>query len=184
MANLIIIVVVPSTNYYLKNDLTIEDMMSYQNNNFGLKAKENLPILLKLLDSASLTDNEKIIVDKLSKWDYYFNAHSQEAIWYTVWYRKFVRNTLDELYLSKDSSNFQYPGGASMHHLLADQQKNKIFDLQATPQTETAKDIVNIAFKAMIVDYTSQNNPSLTWAQYVKPRIGHLANLNGFSRET
>lgn len=168
-----------------KNQFTGEDMVSIQNNNYSLKAEENLPIMLSLLDSAGNADAEKQkMIRALRNWDLNFGPESAEATFFNAWYRGMYRLIFDELYGNKDSSQLQYPKMYFTGSLLMEE-NHRLFDLQSTlDKTETAGDIVNLAFlQAWNEVGRDPGGKILPWSKAAKPRVQHLANLPGFSRE-
>ena len=61
--------------------------------------------------------------------------------------------------------------------------QHKIFDIKSTSKVETAKDIINLSFNETIADLKNQEKLNLSWSDFAKPRIQHMANLTGFSSE-
>jgi penicillin amidase len=159
----------------------IQEMKSMQNSTFSLKAKENLPIMIGLLDLKKLPDSLKNLVSRLQQWDFHFDANSEEAMVFNVWYRTMYKDIFDELYTSKDSSSLLYPKNIITSELLSKYPTHKIFDIIATPSIETASDIILNALVETMKDLSTNGMLHLTWSEYTKPRIQHMANLPGFS---
>lgn len=165
--------------------VTAEDMVKIQNNNYSIKAEENLPVMLKLLDS-SLINNEdkKQLIKNLSSWDYQFDANSAAAGFFNSWYRSMYRGIFDEIYTSKDSSDLLYPKSYMTGLLLNTNLTHSIFDIQSTPLKETAKEIIGIAFEETWKTIPRDNSGHIkSWYEIADSKIQHLANLPGFSRE-
>jgi len=162
-----------------------EHMMSLQNNNYSIKAEENLPTMIRMLDSAALQDEEKKeLIQKLKLWDFSFDADSEVAGFFNLWYRSMYRLIFDEIYTSKDSSNLEYPETYLTTRLLNTDIQHKIFDLKATTKTESAGDIITLAFQQAIKNIPRDEQGKIkVWKKIADPRIQHLANLPGFSRE-
>ena len=165
--------------------ITAGEMMLLQNNNFSIKAEENLPVMLRLLDSSALAEGgKKQLVAKLKSWDYRFEGESDVAGFFNLWYRSMYRLIFDELYTSKDSSSLQYPETYITTKLLGGDYQHPIFDLIATTPKETAREIINLAFEQSFKSIPRDDLGQIkVWSKIADPRIQHLANLPGFSRE-
>lgn len=165
--------------------ITPEDMMKLQNSNYSIKAEENLPVMLNLLDSAIVNNTDKQqLVEKLKSWNYLFDADSEVAGFFNLWYRNMYRLVFDELYANPDSSELQYPKTYMTTLLFHTGQQHPIFDIKATTQRETAKDIVGLAFQQTWNGIPREENGQIkTWSKIADSKIQHLANLPGFSRE-
>ncbi len=168
-----------------KGQFTGEDMMPLQNDNYSLKAEENLPVMLSLLDSAGNTDDDRQdLIRALRSWDFNFGPESKEANFFNTWHREMYRLIFDEWYGNKDSSQLQYPKMYFTGVLLKDED-HRLFDLKSTlDKTETARDIINLAFLQAWKDVGRDSGGNiLPWSKAAKSRVQHLANLPGFSRE-
>lgn len=165
--------------------ITSEDMKQLQNSNHSLKAEENLPIMLGMLDSAAIqTDEQKSMVEKLKAWDFKFDAGSEVAGFFNLWYRNMYRTIFDEIYTHPDSSSLQYPKTYLSKILLKSYASHTLFDIQATPKHENAQDVVSLSFQQAFADIPREKNGHLkTWSQITETKIQHLANLPGFSKE-
>ncbi len=163
--------------------LTPEHMMAMQNSTFNLKAADNLPSMIGGIEINKITADQKTVLDKLKSWNYRYDANSTEAIYFNIWYRSFYRMTFDEIYTSADSNYLQYPKTFMTGELIKKYPTHRIFDLLATSEKEEAKDILMKSF-AMAVDSFNRILPhQRSWAAYIKPKVQHMANLPGFSRE-
>lgn len=168
-----------------KDRFSGEDMEAMQNDNYSLKAAENLPFMLSLLDSTGNADPERqMTIRALRNWNFHFGPDAPEATFFNTWYRKMYRLTFDELYGSKDSSQLQYPKMYFTSMLLKDED-HSIFDLKSTADlSETARDIVNLAFNQAWQEVDRDpDGKILPWSKASKSKVQHLANLPGFSRE-
>ncbi len=159
------------------NSITVDDMKKLHYDNFSTKAKESLPTMLQLLESSQLGNDENLVIAKLKNWDYYFNADSEEAVYFTKWFRDAYTNTWDEI--KERPETLAYPSAYSFVNLLNNYQDNIFFDNLSTPGVETAGEIVVSAFKAMVTDIEewSDENGQVTWANYKKTYIQHLSRL-------
>lgn len=160
-----------------------EMMMAMQNSSFNLKAQDNLPAMIGGLENNNFTSDQKSIIDKLRNWDYTYLPGSYEAICFNIWYRTFYRMTFDEIYSSKDSANLVYPKTFMTSLLMKEYPTHKIFDILSTPEKEISRDVLMKSFLFTIDSLNRLLPTERTWASYSKPKIQHMANLPGFSRE-
>ncbi|MBY0435434.1 MAG: penicillin acylase family protein [Cyclobacteriaceae bacterium] len=159
-----------------------KDMMALQNDNYNLKAAESLPVFLTHLDESILTDSEKKAVSALKSWDYYNNIESEGASYYEAWWRALVPMIWDEM----DSAHVAtwYPTTFNTIRLIKTKPQFSFFDLVATPEKETATEILRKAFSkgvAMIDEWKSKNQKDPQWASFKDSYIGHLLRQEALS---
>jgi penicillin amidase len=150
------------------SNITMDDMIRLQHDNFNLRGAEALPVFLKHLDPASFNDAERK--------DFFNNPKSVGASYFAAWWRALMPMVWDEL----DSAHIaiQYPTAFNTIHLIKNLPNLSFFDLVATPETETATDILRRSFSASVKsmeDWKAANkteNPE--WALYKDSYIGHL----------
>ena len=78
----------------------------------------------------------------------------------------------------------QYPTSFNTIHLIKTQPTLSFFDLVATPEKETATDILRKSFSAgvaAIEEWKTKNNRALEWASYKDSFIGHLLRQKALS---
>lgn len=160
------------------SDITIADMAKLQNDNFNLKAKESLPLFLAALDSASLRKDELKAYGILKSWDYFNNIDSQGASFYEAWWQNLIVLTWDEM--SNADVSLQRPTMYNTIKLLSEKPDFQFFDIQQTPEKETATEIIRKSFSLAVQDITKwqtdQNKPP-AWADYKDTYVQHLARL-------
>ncbi|MEP7266645.1 MAG: penicillin acylase family protein [Saprospiraceae bacterium] len=160
-----------------------EDMMAMQNSTFNLKAYDNLPAMLGGIDPTQLNANQQQIYSALQNWNLRFEATSQEALAFNLWYNLFYKMIFDEIYTSASPENVQYPKTFMTSELLKSFPTNKIFDIKSTVAVETSKEVLLLSFLQTVDSLSKLPADQKTWSAYVKPKIQHMANLPGFSRE-
>jgi penicillin amidase len=164
-------------------DVTPEMMMKMHNDNFNLQASESLPYMMSLLDTASLTAEEKKAFDQLASWDFYNEAEYTAPIYYTIWWDSLNRFTWDEL----RQSRFPMPRPEEfvMIRIMKERPDLSIFDIVATPAKETLTDVVRLAFKEAVKsanDWQAQRSSEpMYWTDYRNTSVMHLARLMPFS---
>ncbi|MDB5227780.1 MAG: penicillin acylase family protein, partial [Bacteroidota bacterium] len=157
-----------------------EDMGKLQNNTLSLLAKEAMPVILANLNSQNDPFAKKM-VDALSSWNYYADYKIDAPSYFYKLWDEIEATAYDEM----DAKNisFRLPEPYITVNLLANDPKFKLFDIMNTDSVETAKDVINIAFKkttAFFKDYTKNKN-STVWQHYKNTSITHLARLEAFS---
>jgi penicillin amidase len=165
------------------NKITPKDMMTLQNDNFNVKARDLLPLFLKNLDQAKLSPDEKAIATDLSKWDYFSNPDVTAASAFELWSKAFLDLTWDEF--SDTTITLKRPLVFTTYLLALRQPNSVFFDVKKTPEKENAGTIINSAFKAMagkIADWKKEHgNKPYLWADYKSTSILHLMQLPAFS---
>lgn len=164
------------------NDITPEDMMKLQTDNFNIFGQMALPVLIKNMEVDKLSPQEKKYFDILKDWNYRNDKDSKGATLFVVtwdsletvvWKDEFQRSGL-QLPWPKEST------------LLDDINKYpdfKFFDDINTPNVETLQDDVTAAFKmATAVIRQADEKGKMEWAKYKDTHVEHLARLDAFSR--
>ena len=79
------------------NQVTVQDMMRLQNDNYSIRAEESLPLLLSHLNSASFNEAEQLAFKTLQSWDYTFNATSEAPSYYEALWTNLMPLIWDEM---------------------------------------------------------------------------------------
>lgn len=163
--------------------ISIQDMMDLQNDNLNLMASESLPVFLRMLNMDELSEKETEVVRELRLWNYFNDAESKAAVYYEAWWQAFYRMTWDEM--NRSDVSLQFPTEYVTIRFLRESPEFTFFDLQSTPEKETAVEIVRSAFaEAMntVTEWEEQNGTEATWGRYKNTVIRHLARIEQFSR--
>lgn len=158
-----------------------KDMKLLQYDNYSLRAAEFLPLLLKQLETATLSTEEQLYVTQLKLWNYGYDRDKLEPVIFENWYKEFYNMIWDEM---GTSGTVMKPTDFRTFALLRDAPENHFFDVRQTPAKETAKDIALQSFKKAFTDTNTwaktQTKPSLSL--YRQSLVGHLAKVPAFSR--
>jgi penicillin amidase len=162
--------------------VTPQDMMKLQNDNYNLKAAESLPMFLSHLDSTQLNESEKQAWSILKSWDLYNNIDSEGASYYEAWWDALMPMIWDEM----DSAHVEtrYPTTFNTIWLIKNKPDFSFFDQIATPEKETAKDIIRKAFSIgvrNIEEWKAKNKKDPQWASFKDSVIGHLLRQEALS---
>jgi penicillin amidase len=155
--------------------VTMQDMINLQHDNFNLRGAESVPVFLPHLDPSTFTDAEKQAYDAIASWDFFNNPESVGASYYAARWRALMPMVWDEL----DSAHIQmqYPTAYNTIHLIKNLPNLSFFDLVATPEKETATDILRKSFSASVKameEWKAKNKVNPEWALYKDSYIGHL----------
>lgn len=176
-----------------KEKITVADMMNLQNDNYNLKAEESLPTFLKyLLDSTNqnFTGPQRAAIGILQTWDYYNNKNAEGASYYEAWWDNLVPLLWDEM--EKPGVTMARPSTFTTIQLLKEQPALGMFDIQSTPEKETARDVVRKAFVLAVDDIekwkASHQHPAgdaapvdnVSWGAYKDSYMEHLLRLKAF----
>jgi penicillin amidase len=164
------------------SDITPQDMMQLQTDNYNVFGEMALPVLIKNMQVNKLSPQEKKYFNILKNWDHRNDTASKGATLFvvtwdsletTVWKDEFLKSGLELMWPYESTlldDMYKYPDF-------------KFFDDINTPQIETLADDVTAAFqKAAAVIRKADENGTMAWAKYKDTRVEHLARIDAFSR--
>lgn len=164
------------------NKITPQDMMSLQADNYNLKAAENLPAWLSMLDVSKMNAAEKSAYEKLKAWDFFNNIDAEGASYFEGWTRALLPMIWDEI----DSARVSLPRPTyyTTFKLVKEKPDLTYFDIISTPEKEMAADVVRKSFsegvKAM-EKWKEDTRKEPLWADFKDSYIQHLARLEPLS---
>ncbi len=166
----------------IMSNITVEDMMQLQHDNFNYNAFEALPMMLDSLDSASFTDTERNYYEQLRAWDFFNNPERQGPTIYEQWWTNLNNKLWDEI----DSSETKVyrPSWFNTVKILKERPAFFMIDNQSTAVKETVGDLFRLTFKETIEDledYLDEEDNSLAWYKFKNTTIRHLLRLAPFS---
>lgn len=167
------------------DSITVEDMKALQNNDYSMKAELAMPIFLSRIRPETLNDGEKAVLELIKKWDYHYDREKLEPLYFELWFEEFYKMTWDELSEAEEGDKLLRPTEWRTCFILRDVPETNYFDIKATPEKETAWNIIELAFRKSIqrVLATILERPDLNWSNYRNTTIGHLANIPSFSTQ-
>ncbi|OJV25709.1 MAG: hypothetical protein BGO32_00285 [Bacteroidetes bacterium 37-13] len=187
-------------NNLLRNmqNISAEDMMKMQDNNYFLLAQEALPVLVNLLDETQLSTEEKEVLSTLKKWNFYVNPQELAPVYFEIWWNELRILLFDEMRDPKTA--LKQPTFYTVVQMLKHDSTSVFYDIVATPQKETRADIVMKSFKVIAESlrkkefvevhepygrdeiHKIESTENLDWGKYKATKVAHLANLDAFSR--
>jgi len=160
----------------------VNDMMKLQQDNYNLKAAESLPYFLSNLDSTKFTDEEKTAWKILKSWNYINDEESQGASYYEAWWDALMPLAWDEF--NEQNNYIDFPTTYTTIKLLKEQPTLPWFDIKTTPETETAKDLLQKSFRngvSAIETWKTERKQNPAWADFKGTIIRHLMQLDPLS---
>ena len=174
-------------NYVLgtSSKVTIQDMMNLQNDNFNLKASENISFMLNGLDTIFMDKKMDKIYTALKKWNYEYQHNKPEAAYFEVWWNKMYEQLWDEFDTMKVA--IYKPSTFHTAHILKNYPTNSFINIVSTPHVETLSDLLKTSFYTMVdsLNKWEKAHPDklLTWGNFKNTTVTHLMRLKPFSRE-
>ncbi len=165
------------------NNITVEDMMKMQTDNYNVFAEMARPIFLKNIRQEALTPDGKKYFDLLKTWDLRHDVHSKGAtVFLFAWYA-FRQGVHDDEYAKAPQPIMYVQDNTTLEQILKDSAYKMIDDIN-TPQKETLADIATSSFnKASERLKQVEANGLLELAAYKGTSVNHLLKLPAFSRQ-
>jgi penicillin G amidase len=164
------------------SNITPEDMMALQTNNYDVFAEEARPIFLKNIKEAELDADEKKYFDILKDWNLTNDLTSKGATIFNILWDKFDAIVFDDEFKSAPK-NIMHPFESSLMEGVLKDSAYKFLDNIETTQKETLADDVTTAFKNTVLEAKKLDSAGkLEWAKYKATGVQHLAKLDVFSR--
>ena len=166
------------------SEITVQDMMDLQNNNFSSKAADALPLMLSLLKTPASDDTEKKILQDLKSWDYYFDKEDISPILFNYWFSEFYNLTWDEMQSKEEELKLDllYPESWRTIALLEEAPDHDFFDIKNTPAIETAQEVVTLAYEKALekIKEKLNNNKDYNLGLHKKTKVPHLGRIDAF----
>jgi len=162
--------------------ITPQDMMALQTDNYNIYAEELLPVLTKQINVTMLNADEKKYFSILRSWNLRNDAASVGATVYNEWYKKFKTDVYDDEF-AKAPKPIQIPFESTLIEATIRDSSYKFFDDINTTKKETLADEALKSFKeAVVVLKDLETKGNLEWWKSKDTRINHLLKQPAFSR--
>ena len=164
------------------SNITPEDMMRLQTDNYNAFGEMALPVLLKNIDQPKLNNDELQYFDILKTWNLRNDADSRGAtIFVLTWDSLETIVWSDEL--TKSHLSLLMPESGTLLEGILKDSAFKFLDDINTPQRETLSDDVTLAFKKAVgVARLADSMGNLEWGKFKDTKILNLARIAAFSR--
>ncbi|REE24495.1 penicillin amidase [Winogradskyella pacifica] len=157
-----------------KDKFSVQDFKDLHNNNYNLKAAEIVPYMLEHMDNSSLTKEEKAIYDEIKTWQFNNDINEVGPSIFRQWYGKLYDMVWDEF--DVEDTALEQPYTYQTIYLLKNKGDDAFMDIVDTPETETAKDLFLLAFKAAaarLIEIKAEKG-DYTWLTYKATHASHL----------
>lgn len=162
--------------------ITPQDMMALQTDNYNIYAEELLPVLMKQINLATLNADETKYFSILKLWNLRNDATSIGATVYNEWYKKFKTDVYDDEF-AKAPQPIQIPFESTLIEATIRDSSYKFFDDINTTKKETLADDALKSFKeAVLIVKNLATTGKLEWWKNKDTRINHLLKQPAFSR--
>lgn len=153
----------------LMQNITAEDMMKLQCDNYNLFASEMLPLMISKLDETNITGTQRTWLEELKKWNYFNDPELKAPAAFQEWFDMLEAETWDELRTSI------VPQDVYLYFLAKNFPTHSLFDIQGTPQEESFREITILSFGKACKRLDSLNLKD--WASYKNTSLMHLARV-------
>ncbi len=164
------------------NNITPQDMMALQTDNYNSFGEMAAPLLAKNIDVTKLNQKEISFLDMLKNWDFRNDKDSKGATVFILTWKCFYDTVYADEYANAPTP-IQRPFENTLLEAVIRDSAYKFLDDISTPQKETLGDIATEAFKTAVIQLMQADaEGKLEWAKYKDTHINHLAKLPAFSR--
>ena len=162
---------------YDSGSVVPEDMMTLQNDSYGIRPSEILPLFLDSLERGNHAD----IIQSLTNWDYVYTAGSKAPTYFEVWWRWFENLLWDEL--RSDELSIGYPSDYRTIWLLKNNFPQRFYDNKDTEKKESFNDLLTMSLDSAataISKWEDDRGREATWGNYKNTSVVHLARIPAF----
>ena len=165
------------------DQITVEDMMALQFDDYNLQASEALPVFTTLLGTykSDSPEAEKYL-QELKSWDFFADPNQKGQTLYSIWAAETMESVWRELLDSK--APVVRPSSYRTIELMATLPSDSVFDVTALDGVETAEYHVRAGFDSLLVKMIEweAEEGDYAWANFKKTTIQHLVpNFKSFS---
>ncbi len=155
--------------------ITVEDMMALQFDDYNLQAAEALPLLIRLLGTykADSPEAEKYLRE-LRSWDFFADPNQKGQTLYSIWSSETFESIWREL--TESPVPVVRPSSYQTVELLAKSANDALFDVKSQDGIQTAEYHVRAGFDSLLVEMGrwETEEGDYSWANYKKTTIQHL----------
>ncbi|MEO8852871.1 MAG: penicillin acylase family protein [Ginsengibacter sp.] len=164
------------------NNITPEDMMKLQTDNYNVFAEMAMPVIIKKMQVDKLSPQELKYFNILRNWNLKNERNSRGATLFVVTWDSLETVVWNDEFL-KSHLDLPWPSESTLLEDIIKYPDFKYLDNINTVQKETLPDDITAAFKmATAVIRQADENGTMEWAKYKDTHVEHLARLDAFSR--
>ena len=157
--------------------VTPEDMMSLQEDNFNQKAADILPFMLDSLDATQLKGEANELYDLLRDWNLQNDRNLRAPSVFAEWWSQFKQALWDEM---SGQDALVMPTDAATIHMMQYYPQDTMVDRMGTTYRETLNDLLNESFTATVQelnDWPAKHGQGYLWKNYQATSIQHMLRL-------
>lgn len=163
------------------SNITPQDMMAMQNDNYNIFAEMTRPIFLKAINENELNPDEKKYFELLKNWNLKNDSGSKGATVFEVVWSNFYRTVFDDDF-SKAPEMISHPSEGTLAEAIIKDSNYKFLDNINTDKKENLNDDIHQAFKKSAGDLKKLDEiGKLDWEKFKGTQIKHLSKLIPFS---
>lgn len=162
--------------------VTPQDMMKMQTNNYNVFAEMAMPVFVKYINQADLTDEERPYYKELMDWNHRNDPDSRGATIFVTLWDKF-RDTVFYDEYAKTNGHVAYPLESTLLEAVLRDSAYKFIDDTRTEQVESINNMATKAFKGAVQKLMPvDKGENLAWARFKDTRVNHLLRIPALSR--
>ena len=161
-----------------QNQITPEDMMVLQGDNYNQKAADVLPMMLDSLDATQLRGESLELHKLLRDWNFQNDQNRRAPTVFFIWWNQLKEALWDEM--AGKSVALTTPTDAATIHYLKNFPQDSMVDRQSTTYRETVSDLLSESFASteqVLRDWSAENGAQYTWGNYKATSIQHMLRL-------
>jgi len=166
-------------------DITPQDMMDMQMDNYSLHAESILPNLLDWLVTDSLTSEELDFSSLMAGWNYEMNADLKQPGFFYYWWRELNRSIFRDEYQASGAS-LRYPARDRVVEVIKSEADFVLIDNIRTEEKETIQDLVTGAYTytyELMGNYNGPIGEDWNWGWVMNNDIDHVGLIPGFGAD-
>ena len=164
------------------NNITPEDMMALQTDNYDVFAEMARPLFIKSMRENELNDDEKRYFELLKDWNLRYDIGTKGGTVFDKVWNNFMGIVYNDEFANAPQPII-YPFESTLVEQLLKDSSYKFLDNITTPQKETLRDDATAALKKASIELKQiETEGKLEWDKYRPIKIGHIARIGPFSR--
>lgn len=171
------------------NNISIEDMMKLQNDNFSVRGRDFIPLLMKHLRRGELVKDELELLVELQGWNYQYDKELLAPTIFDTWMNELAILIYDEILIANNNKQYDkknqilLPEEWGTLNLLKRDTLNPIFDIvETTDIVENIQQTVTESFRRACKKLGKITNLK-NWRNEKSTNIMHLARIESFSHK-
>ncbi|MBC8033311.1 MAG: penicillin acylase family protein [Chitinophagaceae bacterium] len=163
------------------SDITAQDMMKMQTDNYNVFAEMARPLLTKYIQTGALSEAEKKCYDILRSWNLRNDPDERGATVFVLTWDSLETEVFSDEYAQTDLT-LPWPHESTLLEILLKDSAFRFIENINTPETETTASVITAAFKKAAAKYIQlESSDDFLWWDFKNTGIMHLARIPSFS---